>query len=216
MRTDFFRECFIRSRTILFIILANVVVFLMWQFAGSSIDPQFMMDHFLVSWSGLLDGRVWILITSVFSHSMFWHLLINMIVLYSFGPVMVQILGPRRFLIFYFLAGLISSLSHAMVSNFILHQPDLPALGASGAISAVILLFALIFPKQKILLFGIIPIPALIGALLFIGLDVWGLSAQAQGGGLPIGHGAHLGGALTGIIYYFFFFRRRFRRRMPS
>ena len=43
----------------------------------------------------------------------------------------------------------------------------------------------------------------MVGAILFVGLDVWGVIAQAGGGGLPIGHGAHLGGALAGLIYYF-------------
>ncbi|MCB0356276.1 MAG: hypothetical protein KDD40_04675, partial [Bdellovibrionales bacterium] len=49
----------------------------------------------------------------------------------------------------------------------------------------------------------ILPVPAIFGALAFVGLDLWGLYTQTQGGGLPIGHGAHLGGAFTGICYYF-------------
>jgi membrane associated rhomboid family serine protease len=52
-------------------------------------------------------------------------------------------------------------------------------------------------------LFGIIPMPAIVGALLFVGLDLVGLFAQSEGGGLPIGHGAHLGGAATGALFYF-------------
>lgn len=69
------------------------------------------------------------------------------------------------------------------------------------------------FPREKILLFGIIPLPAIVGALAFIGLDIWGVVAQAGGGGLPIGHGAHLGGAITGIIYYLLYLRPRLKRR---
>ena len=68
-------------------------------------------------------------------------------------------------------------------------------------------MFALLFPRARILLFGIIPMPALVGALLFVGLDVVGLIAQTEGGGLPIGHGAHLGGAATGVLYYFLVIR---------
>jgi hypothetical protein len=44
--------------------------------------------------------------------------------------------------------------------------------------------------------------PALGGVLLFVGFDIWGLIAQGQGGGLPIGHGAHLGGALAGALFW--------------
>ncbi len=56
-----------------------------------------------------------------------------------------------------------------------------------------------------------IPVPALVGALLFVGLDVWGLVAQSAGGGLPIGHGAHLGGAACGALFYFTYLRQRVR-----
>lgn len=114
---------------------------------------------------------------------------------------------------FYLAAGVIGSLSHALVSEIILHQPGQYAVGASGAIAGLILLFALMFPKEKIYFFGVIPIPALFGALAFIGLDLWGVVAQSQGGGLPIGHGAHLGGAFTGVAYYFYLRSQRRQRR---
>jgi membrane associated rhomboid family serine protease len=96
---------------------------------------------------------------------------------------------------------------HAVTCAYLLGQPELPALGASGAVAAVILTFSLLYPHEKILLFGIIPVPALIGAMLFVGLDIWGLFAQSTSGGLPIGHGAHLGGAFIGLVYYFLFLK---------
>lgn len=181
----------------------------MWNFLGKFFPPEFMINHFLISWESLTEGRPWTLLTSVFSHNMFLHFFMNMFVLNSFGPVLERILGSWRFVKLYIFAGIFSSFCHAFVSAWQLHQPDLPALGASGAISAVILLFSFLFPRQTILIFGLIPIPAFWGALLFVGLDVWGLIEQAEGGGLPIGHGAHLGGALAGVIYYFLFMRYR-------
>lgn len=200
----------IRTPIVTAIILTNIAVFFMW-IVFSDMSP-FMIENFLVSWTWLTEGRYWTLLTSVFSHNMIWHILINMLVLSSFGPILERVLGSRRFLRFYLAAGIISSFSHATVSAWILHEPDLPALGASGAIAGLVLLFSLMFPQQKILLFGIIPLPALWGALAFVGLDLWGLVAQAEGGGLPIGHGAHLGGALTGFLYYLFFIRRRWNQ----
>jgi membrane associated rhomboid family serine protease len=188
-----------------FLIAVNVVVFMAWVLLrDGEAESPFMAQNFLVSWTGLAEGRFWILITSVFSHNVFWHLFLNMLVLSSFGPIIEKVLGLPRFLMFYFCAGVISSLCHALVSAWIIGQPDLSALGASGAISGVVLLFSLIFPKLKILIFGLIPVPAIWGAVLFICLDFWGLAAQAEGGGLPIGHGAHLGGALTGILYFLY------------
>jgi rhomboid-like protein len=186
-------------RAVRLIISLNIIVYLCWWL----MDLQFMADNFLVSWAGLMEGRLWTLLTSEFSHNIFWHIFLNMFVLNSFGLFVEKSLGTKSFFRFYLSAAVISSLGHCIISNFILDAPDIQALGASGAVAGVILLFSLMFPKEKILLFGIIPLPAIWGAILFIGLDVWGLFAQAEGGGLPIGHGAHLGGALTGIIYYF-------------
>ena len=96
------------------------------------------------------------------------------------------------------------------MSTFLLGSSDVPALGASGAISGLLLAYALHFPRHKILLFGIVPIPALVGVLAFVGIDLWGLLAQSRGGGLPIGHGAHLGGALAGALMYFLYLRDAF------
>lgn len=197
------------------IILLNVVVFLSWHMGGER-QEEYMVNNFLVSWTGLLQGRWWTLWTSVFSHNMFLHIFINMFVLNSFGSLLEQLLGRWRFIVFYMYAGAVSSLCHCLVSAFVLHTPDLPALGASGAIAGLVLVFALIFPREKILLFAILPLPAIWGALAFVGLDLWGLFEQTKGGGLPIGHGAHLGGALAGVLYFVFYLRRHVRRRRPE
>ncbi|MCB9027441.1 MAG: rhomboid family intramembrane serine protease [Bdellovibrionaceae bacterium] len=192
-------------------IFINIVVYLMW--VSKLTTPNFMELNFLISWKLLVDGRYWDLITPAFSHNMFFHLFLNMFVLSSFGGFMETFMGRRRILFFYLIAGFAGNLAHAITSNFLLREPELPALGASGAVAGIILLFSLIFPKEKILFFGIIPVPAIVGALGFVGFDLWGLYTQSQGGGLPIGHGAHLGGAFAGIIY-FFFLRRKSRKAL--
>jgi membrane associated rhomboid family serine protease len=194
-----------------FIISLNVAVYAMW-FLSTGPRIEWMYNNFLVSWAALEDGRYWTLLTSAFSHNAFLHLFINMYVLKSFGGLIEKVIGSRRFIVFYLLASIVSSFSHSFVSLLYLNQPEIPALGASGAISGIVILFSLIFPREKILLFGIIPVPALIGAVLFVGLDIWGLTAQAGGGGLPIGHGAHLGGAFTGALFYYFYLKYRLRR----
>ena len=201
-------------RPIVPVLLAiNTGVFILWLVLGES---PYMIDNFLVSWNALAAGRYWTLLTSEFSHIAFLHFFLNMFVLASFGPIVEQTIGSGRFLGFYLVAAVVSSLSHAGVSAFFLGQPDIPALGASGAISGVILLFSFIFPRARILLLGLIPLPALAGALAFVGLDIVGLIAQSEGGGLPIGHGAHLGGAATGALYYLLVIRRlRLRRTEP-
>ncbi len=194
------------------LIAINVAVYLNWLWSWN--EPQFLIEHFLVSWAHLEHGHYHVLLTSAFSHNLFFHLFINMFVLLSFGSLLERVMGKFRFLRFYLLAGIVGSLSHAVVSYTILESPDQPALGASGAIAGLVLLFSLLFPKEKILVLGLIPVPAIFGALAFIGIDIWGLMAQAGGGGLPIGHGAHLGGSFTGILYYLFIRRQRKKSRL--
>lgn len=203
-----------RSFVVTGIIVLNIAVFAMWVLDWPS--SSFMEENFLVSWDALVEGRWWVLLTSVFSHSMLLHLFVNMFVLNSFGRVLEIFLGHRMFLKFYLIAGVIGSLAHVAVSNWLIGNPGLSALGASGAVCGAVLLFSLIFPREKILIFGLIPVPAIVGALAFVGLDLWGLSAQTKGGGLPIGHGAHLGGAFAGFVYYLFVVRPRLRRGADS
>ena len=81
------------------IIVLNIIVFMMW--TTTSVSESFMENNFLVSWTALMEGRYWTLLTSVFSHQAVWHILINMFVLNSFGSLLEQVLGWRIFLSFY-------------------------------------------------------------------------------------------------------------------
>jgi len=197
-----------RTAAVSVIIGLNVLVFLGWQASYFVPDLQpFMMGNFLVSTTHLLHGYVWTLVTAAFSHNEMWHLAINMIVLWSFGTVLERLWGARVFVTFYLVAAVVASISHCVVSSVFLGNGNIPALGASGAVSGLLLAYALYFPRHKILLFFVIPIPAVAAVLAFVGFDLWGLLAQSRGGGLPIGHGAHLGGALAGALMYFFYLR---------
>lgn len=211
-----------RTPAVSVIIGLNVMVFLGWQ--ASSFAPDLrpsMMANFLVSTAHVTHGYVWTLVTAAFSHNELWHLAINMFVLWSFGTVLERLWGTRVFVIFYLVAAVVASISHCLVSSILMGNGNIPALGASGAVSGLLLAYALYFPRHKILLFGIVPVPALAGVLAFVGIDLWGLLAQSRGGGLPIGHGAHLGGALAGALMYFFYLRSaipvpRTTTRQPS
>ena len=184
---------------VLVIFVLNVVVFGMWLVFGQS---PYMTENFLVSYDALAQGRWWTLITSEFSHVLFLHFFLNMSVLTTFGTVVEAIIGSTRFLVFYLIAAAVASAGHAGVSAFLLAKPELPALGASGALSGVIILFSLMIPQARLLLLWIIPMPAIVGAAVLVGLDLIGLFAQVEGGGLPIGHGAHLSGAAAGAVAY--------------
>jgi len=202
-----------RSIAVPVIIAINLLIFLAWQ--AARFDPSLehvMAANFLVSTTHLVHGYWWTLVTSAFSHIEFWHIALNMIVLWSFGTILEKLWGTRTFLLFYFVAAVVASASHCVVSSVVMGNPDINALGASGAVSGLLLAFALMFPHHKILVFGVIPVPALIGALAFVAIDLWGLFAQSRGGGLPIGHGAHLGGAICGLVFWASYLRTRFTR----
>ena len=197
-----------RTPAVSIIIGLNVLVFLAWQAAVYSPRlGEFMRENFLVSTLHIEHLHVWTLVTAAFSHNELWHLALNMFVLWSFGSVLEHLWGTRVFVLVYLAAAVVASVSHCALSSFIMGRDDIPALGASGAISGLLLAYALHFPRHRILLFGIVPVPALAGVLAFVGLDLWGLIAQGRGGGLPIGHGAHLGGALAGALIYYLYLR---------
>lgn len=194
------------------IIALNVLVFVAWKLGDAYNYTPLMEAHFYTSPLHLKDGHFWTLLTSAFSHNMLFHLLINMFVLNSFGPVLLQVLGKKRFLLFYLVAGITGSVGHCFTAEIMIGDSDSMALGASGAIAGCIALFSLMFPKEILLLMGFIPVPAILGVVAIIGLDVWGLTSQMEGGGLPIGHGAHLGGAFLGILFFIFYVRPKLNR----
>lgn len=164
------------------------------------------------------------LVTYMFMHDnvRIGHILFNMIGLFFFGPPLENLWGPKRFLFFYLAAGLGSALIHMgasyyeynQVIDYLIHHPDhlLPPeeaitqapnfvaamLGASGAVYAVFVGFAILFPKEKVmLLIPPIPMRASVLVLLMIGYDLYsGLS----GSGTGIAHFAHLGGAFFGAM----------------
>jgi len=185
----------------MWIIKINILVFFFW-YVSLLLNSTFMVMNFLVSWDAVREGRFWTLLTSVFSHNLFFHLVSNMYFFYGFGKVLETTLGGATFLRLYLTSGLLGSLGHCFFSIFLLHQPQLLALGASGAISGVLVFFALNYPKERVYLFGLIPMPAIWGIFLFVGLDLTGLIAQTLGSELPIGYGAHLGGAFGGAINF--------------
>ena len=134
------------------------------------------------------------LLTSGFLHGGLLHLFINMYVLWSFGSLIEGAFGPTKYLIIYF-ASLLGGNLWSLMENK--SKPNYRALGASGATSGIILSFTLLAPFQELYIFPIpIPMPAVLLAVLFIVVS----AVLAQRENKVIGHEAHLGGALVGIL----------------
>jgi membrane associated rhomboid family serine protease len=132
------------------------------------------------------------LVTHMFAHGGFMHILFNMYALWIFGSVLEKTWGPKRFLIFYLICGLVAGLTQM----FLVSQGA--AIGASGAIMGLLAAFAYTFPNVQ---FYILPIPFPIKAkylaAIYAAIDIFG---GFSGGGDNVAHFAHLGGLIAGFV----------------
>jgi membrane associated rhomboid family serine protease len=198
------------------LLVLNGIVFFMWR----TVDEPYMDRNFTISLQNLSEGRYWTLVTSVFSHAGFMHLLFNSIGLWVFGTPVASILGPTRFLIFFLSTGICGSLSHVVYTNYFLPYVAVQspmekimnryrmALGMSGAVNGTMLVFACLFPEARLLLWGVIPVRAASLAGLAVGYDLYQSIYSPYSG---VSSASHLGGALYGAIYGLSLLRR-FRR----
>ncbi len=153
--------------------------------------------------------RPWGLVTYMFVHGGFWHLFMNMLMLFFFGPPLEDMWGGRDFLKYYFVAGL-----GGAAFSFIFAY-NTAVIGASAAILGVMLAFAMNWPDMPIYIWGILPIKA---KWLITILAAFNLYAANFGGG-GIAYFAHLGGLAAGFLYLKLDYRvgeevRRLRKRV--
>ncbi len=181
------------------LIAANVVVFLI-----SELVPGFMQSFMLVP--VLAPERPWTVVTYMFLHAGLWHLLFNMLGLYFFGPRLEMEMGGKHFLWLYFLSGLMGA-----ALSFVF-TPTTAIVGASGAIFGVLLGYAHYWPKDRIYVWGVLPIEARWFVIVMTGLSLFGGFGGAGGN---IAHFAHLGGFLGGWLYVRWFDRGRRERLVP-
>jgi rhomboid family protein len=146
--------------------------------------------------------QVFSLISFMFLHGGFWHILGNMWSLYIFGDNVEDRLGPIRYALFYLLCGIASGLSHLFLNL----NSNLPTIGASGAIAGVMGAYFLLHPKSRILtLIPIFFIPYFINIPAYVFLGLWFLlqfisAAASQGVGGGIAWWAHIGGFIFGMV----------------
>lgn len=146
------------------------------------------------------------LLTSMFMHGGWMHLLGNMLFLWIFGDNLEHVMGRVRYLIFYLVTGLAASLAHVISTFTFGDNPYIPSLGASGAISGVLGGYLVLFPRRQvrvILLRMLTTVPAIVAIGLWFVLQLiqaFGvLSAGPQSGG-GVAFMAHVGGFVAGLI----------------
>jgi membrane associated rhomboid family serine protease len=179
------------------IIVVNVVVFVMELTRG---------DAFVIQWAAvpaqIVSGHHWItILTAMFMHGSWSHIIGNMIFLWAFAPEIEDAMGRGRYLVFYLVGGLVAMLAQVATSP----HSTVPNLGASGAIAAVMGAFIVTYPRDQIrtLLFifvfariRFIPAALLIGLWFISQLFHAGAVAQVQTGG--VAYLAHIGGFIFG------------------
>lgn len=200
----------------LVIIAANVVMFIFELTYG---------DAFINRWSmvpaNITAGKDLItLISAMFLHSGWLHILGNMLFFWVFGPEIEDVMGSITYLIFYLIGGLVASFAQIVVAP----HSTIPNLGASGAIAAIMGAFLITYPRDKIrtiIILGWWIQIAFLPAILMVGLwfvlqvlsELGALSLVQNGGSGGVAYMAHIGGFVFGMIFCRLFESRRRRER---
>lgn len=208
------------------LLIINGLVFLAQNTIGAS--SAFNMENLfaLHNWQSPLF-KPWQLVTHLFMHGSFMHILGNMFALWMFGSVLENLWGPKRFLIFYFVCGLGAAVLHMFFLSYefnslsqkflaLQHDPSVPqylveqyryalveqlntaTIGASGAVFGILAAFVYLFPNTYIYLYFFVPVKAKWLGLLYFGYELF--FAIRNTAGDNVARWAHIGGAVVGLV----------------
>jgi len=171
-----------------FLIAVNILVFIF-----TLVRPEAV--YFLGLTPAYFLQQPWTIITNLFVHGGIGHIVVNMISLYFLGSFVLRLLGEKKFLLVYFVGGIIGNIFYLFLG-----PPLIPGVGASGAIFALGGVLAIMAPKLPVFMFFIpVPIPLWIAIIVFLLISFFpGIAWQA-----------HLGGLLVGVVAGYYFRRRR-------
>jgi membrane associated rhomboid family serine protease len=171
------------------IILINFFV----SYRGFSNRNFFNKYNFIVE-NILVYKQYWRVVTSGFLHINWMHLIFNMVSLYFFSGTLEAYIGPINFLIIYFVGLVGGNLLSLLIHK---NSGDYSAVGASGAVSAVVFATIALFPNSQIRFFPLpISLPAWVYGLAYVIYSIYGIRSRANN----VGHDAHLGGGIVGMV----------------
>ena len=184
-------------------LIATIAILMKWDdlFVNTNQGTVFTPTHWFSfsSDSSQLFSRPWTIITYMFMHGGFMHLLMNMIIFFFMGKMLEQYLGTKKMLSIYILGGIVGALIYFGAHNIIpllRDKPHFPMLGASASVMAILAAIATYAPNVEVHVFGAIKVKLYIIAILYGLIDLMSL-----GSGDGTAHFAHLGGALWGVVY---------------
>jgi membrane associated rhomboid family serine protease len=152
--------------------------------------------------------RPWTLVTYMFLHAGIGHIFWNMLGLFFFGPRVEERIGSNRFITLYLISGIVGALFSIVLA------PRNPILGASGAVLGVLMAFARFWPRERLLIWGVVPVEARWLVIIYAALDV--LGGFGGVGRAGVANFAHLGGFAGALLYLLFLERRQGARRFKA
>ena len=176
------------------LLIINIVVFVIKMVSGETFESLFHA----IAHPPVVALQLWRLVTFQFLHANVIHLFCNMLGLYFLGTTLERSWGSRRFLVFYLVSGAVGGATYVIASLFGAFS-NVPLVGASGGVLAVLVACAILFPQIKLILV-LFPVPIRFAALLFTGLYVMNV---LQGGWNAGGDVCHLGGMATGFVWVY-------------
>ena len=207
-----------------YLLLANLICFVPFIVLSNGQYDEKIVSNLGVFYFNSPFFKPWQIITYMFIHGSWAHILFNMFALFSFGPILEYAIGPKKFFNLYFICGigaigfqmLVQAIQvHLLIGSFTLpadlqiNDPIVlakiqaiyggPVVGASGAIFGVLVAFAMLYPDLELMLMFIpVPIKAKYIIPVYILIEI--ISGFGQFAGDNVAHFAHLGGALLGFI----------------
>lgn len=179
------------TKAVKFLIIVNIALFILLHLLAGfpwlsifALVPSFVFAKL----------RIWQLATYMFLHLGLWHLVVNMLMLWFFGPAIENTWGRGEFLRYYFFTGIGAGLC-SFITAF---GSPIPVIGASGAIFGILVAYAMMFPETIILLLFIFPMKIKHAVLVLAGINLLGALSTPDAG---IAYFAHLGGGLCGYLY---------------
>jgi rhomboid family protein len=172
------------------LLVLNVGVFLLEQYVPGVAEQLALVPAHL-------DTHPWTIITYMFAHASFSHLLFNMLGLYFFGPRVEMVIGSKRFFALYMTSGFAGALLWLATS---FSSPERGMVGASAALFGVFYAFARFWPRERILVWFVLPIQARTFVIVMTVLSLYG----GMGGRFEpnVAHFAHLGGFVGGWLFF--------------
>lgn len=182
-------------RIIKILLFANVGIFLVDYLT----QGKYVWEWFALNPNQVIhEFQVWRVATYLFVHDLnppFFHLLLNMLILWMFGSPLVETLGERKFTWFYFSTGVFSGVC-SLIFYSITDNPT-TIIGASGALFGLMVAFAIFFPTQQFLLLFLFPVQARYAVLIIGAIELLSITSNDR-----IAHITHLGGAVFAFAYF--------------